>query len=86
MWARPAEQRPATPCTEVALGQGLDRCYAVLRDKHGAEQYPVMPTLDITGIEDARLLAPGAPTRRTATSPPARSCRTTSARSPTRAD
>jgi CDP-diacylglycerol pyrophosphatase len=52
--------RPA-PCIEVSLGQGLDRGYAVLKDRDGAEQYLVMPTLDITGIEDARLLAPGEP-------------------------
>jgi CDP-diacylglycerol pyrophosphatase len=31
----------------------------VLKDLHGAEQYLVMPTLDITGIEDRRLLEPG---------------------------
>jgi CDP-diacylglycerol pyrophosphatase len=52
--------RPA-PCMEVSSGQGSDSGYAVLRDKHGAEQYLVMPTVEITGIEDARLLTPGAP-------------------------
>ena len=53
--------RPA-PCIEVSLAQGgVDRGYAVLRDKHGAEQYLVMPTIEITGIEDVRLLSPGAP-------------------------
>ncbi len=53
--------RPA-PCIEVSMGQGgADRGYAVLRDKHGAEQYLVMPTIEVTGIEDARLLSPGAP-------------------------
>lgn len=45
------------PCIAVSLAGG----YAVLKDKHGAEQYLVMPTTDITGIEDARLLAPSAP-------------------------
>jgi CDP-diacylglycerol pyrophosphatase len=58
----PDEQRngwPA-PCIEVSLSQGPEHGYAVLKDRHGAEQYLVMPTLDITGIEDARLLAPGA--------------------------
>lgn len=48
--------RPA-PCIAVSLSQGPDRGYAVLKDKHGAEQYLVMPTLDITGIEDPRVLA-----------------------------
>jgi len=52
--------RPA-PCIEVSLGQGLARGYAVLKDRHGAEQYLVMPTALITGIEDPRLLAPDAP-------------------------
>ncbi len=52
--------KPA-PCIEVALGQGVDHGYAVLKDRDGAEQYLVMPTIEITGIEDARLLAPGAP-------------------------
>ena len=55
-----ANGRPA-PCIEVSLAQGADRGYAVLKDKHGAEQYLVMPTLDITGIEDPRVLAPDAP-------------------------
>ncbi|HEY2050143.1 MAG TPA: CDP-diacylglycerol diphosphatase [Caulobacteraceae bacterium] len=49
------------PCIAVSLAGGEARGYAVLKDKHGAEQYLVMPTADITGIEDARVLAPGAP-------------------------
>ena len=49
------------PCIAVTLVGGEARGYAVLKDKHGAEQYLVMPTVDITGIEDARVLAPGAP-------------------------
>jgi CDP-diacylglycerol pyrophosphatase len=55
-----ANRRP-DPCIEVSLAGGLGRGYAVLKDRHGAEQYLVMPTIDITGIEDRRLLAPGAP-------------------------
>jgi CDP-diacylglycerol pyrophosphatase len=51
--------RPA-PCIEVSIAQGVERGYAVLKDQHGAEQYLVMPTMEITGIEDARLLAPDA--------------------------
>jgi CDP-diacylglycerol pyrophosphatase len=50
-----------TPCIEVSLGPGVDRGYAVLKDRDGAEQYLVMPTIEVTGIEDARLLAPGGP-------------------------
>ncbi len=52
--------RPA-PCVKVDLSGGEARGYAVLKDIHGAEQYLVMPTLDITGIEDERLLAPDSP-------------------------
>jgi CDP-diacylglycerol pyrophosphatase len=59
----PDEQQKGqpAPCIAVSLGEGVDRGFAVLRDKHGAEQYMVMPTIEITGIEDARLLGPGAP-------------------------
>jgi len=59
----PAQQQKGqpAPCVEVSLGAGLDRGYAVLKDRDGAEQYLVMPTMDVTGIEDARLLAPDAP-------------------------
>jgi CDP-diacylglycerol pyrophosphatase len=49
------------PCIAVSLARGEARGYAVLKDLHGAEQYLLMPTIDITGIEDARLLAPGGP-------------------------
>jgi CDP-diacylglycerol pyrophosphatase len=55
-----AAGRPA-PCVKVDLSAGEARGYAVLKDKHGAEQYLVMPTVDITGIEDKRLLEPGRP-------------------------
>jgi CDP-diacylglycerol pyrophosphatase len=52
--------RPA-PCIEVSLGEGVERGYAVLKDRNGAEQYLLMPTLDITGVEDPRVLASGSP-------------------------
>lgn len=48
------------PCTEVAIGGGVAKGYAVLKDRVGASQYLVMPTRLITGIEDPQLLAPGA--------------------------
>ena len=48
------------PCTEVSIGSGVDKGYAVLKDRTGASQYLVMPTRLITGIEDAQLLASGA--------------------------
>jgi len=48
------------PCAEVAIGGGVDKGYAVLKDRVGVSQYLVMPTRLITGIEDPQLLAPGA--------------------------
>jgi len=48
------------PCAEVVLIGGVDHGFVVLKDKHGLEQYLLMPTQDITGIEDQRVLAPGA--------------------------
>lgn len=52
--------RQPAPCAEVELGHGVDHGFAVLKDKHGVAQYLLMPTEDITGIEDQRVLAPGA--------------------------
>jgi CDP-diacylglycerol pyrophosphatase len=54
--------KPA-PCAKVDLTGGEARGFAVLKDRHGAEQFLVMPTADITGIEDPALLSPGAPNR-----------------------
>jgi CDP-diacylglycerol pyrophosphatase len=54
-----AHASPA-PCAEIAIGAGVARGYAVLKDRNGASQYLVMPTIRITGIEDPRLLAPDA--------------------------
>lgn len=54
-----ANARP-DPCTEVAIGNGVDKGYVVLKDRAGASQYLVMPTRLITGIEDPQLLASGA--------------------------
>lgn len=48
------------PCAEVAIGTGVDKGYAVLKDRNGIAQYLVMPTRLITGIEDPQLLASGA--------------------------
>lgn len=48
------------PCAEVAIAGGVDKGYAVLKDRVGVSQYLVMPTHLITGIEDAQLLDPGA--------------------------
>jgi CDP-diacylglycerol pyrophosphatase len=48
------------PCAEVAIAQGEDHGFVVLKDRDGATQYLVMPTRLITGIEDAQVLAPDA--------------------------
>jgi len=52
--------RQPAPCAKVDLSRGVDHGFALLKDKHGPEQYLLMPTEDITGIEDPRVLAPGA--------------------------
>ncbi len=48
------------PCAQVILNEGVDRGFALLKDRRGVAQYLLMPTLDISGIEDPRLLAPRA--------------------------
>jgi CDP-diacylglycerol pyrophosphatase len=47
------------PCAQVSLDGGVNRGVALLKDRRGVAQYLLMPTLEITGIEDGRLLAPG---------------------------
>ena len=51
-----AHDLPA-PCALVDLAHG----YVVLKDRTGATQFLLMPTAKVTGIEDAAILAPGAP-------------------------
>lgn len=45
----------------VDLSAGEDRGYAVYKDYDGAEQYLLIPTARVTGIEDTTLLRPDAP-------------------------
>ncbi len=45
------------PCELVDLGGG----FAVLKDIRGATQYLLLPTAEVAGIEDPRILAPDAP-------------------------
>ena len=45
------------PCSLVDLKEG----YAVLKDIRGATQFLLIPTAQVTGIEDPQVLAPGAP-------------------------
>jgi len=49
------------PCTAVDLTAGEQRGYAVLKDSDGAEQFLVIPTARVTGIEDPVLREPAAP-------------------------
>lgn len=50
------------PCTDVTLPDGREaQGYVVLKDRRGVAQYLVMPTILISGIEDARLLSPATP-------------------------
>lgn len=53
--------REPAPCVEVDLSEGEERGYAVLRDTAGPEQFLLIPTARITGIEDPALLRPDAP-------------------------
>ena len=48
------------PCTIVDLAGGEDKGFVLFKDNVGATQYLVMPTAKITGIEDPKVLAPGA--------------------------
>jgi len=52
--------RDPAPCANVDLDDGVDRGYAVLKDRVGATQYLLIPTARITGIESPALLEPGA--------------------------
>jgi CDP-diacylglycerol pyrophosphatase len=53
--------QPPTPCAKVVERDHPDQGFALLKDRDGASQYLLLPLIHITGIEDARLLAPGAP-------------------------
>ena len=49
------------PCVAVDLSAGEDRGYTVFKDYAGNEQYLLIPTARVTGIEDPVLLRPDAP-------------------------
>jgi CDP-diacylglycerol pyrophosphatase len=54
-----AHNDPA-PCTAVSLSPSEAQGWVVLKDRDGAEQYLLIPTAKITGIEDRAILAPDA--------------------------
>jgi CDP-diacylglycerol pyrophosphatase len=51
------------PCSEVNVSKGTDKGFAVLKDNHPLKPhaYLLIPTVHVTGIESAALLAPGGP-------------------------
>jgi CDP-diacylglycerol pyrophosphatase len=53
--------RDPAPCTEVDLGEGEALGSAILKDSEGPDQFLLIPTARITGIEDPAVRAPGAP-------------------------
>jgi len=59
----PNEERHGTPapCALVDLAHGVARGFVLLKDIRGRTQYLLIPTARVTGIEDPKLLGPGAP-------------------------
>lgn len=51
---------PPAPCTDVDVTEGLERGHVLFKDRSGIAQYLMIPTARRTGIEDPRLLEPGA--------------------------
>jgi CDP-diacylglycerol pyrophosphatase len=54
-------RRDPGPCTEVNLDGGEARGSAVLKDSEGPDQFLLIPTARVTGIEDPAVRTPGAP-------------------------
>ena len=48
------------PCALVSLDPDEGRGFVVLKDRTGVAQHLILPTARVTGIEDPRVLAPGA--------------------------
>lgn len=56
-----AQAGQASRCAEVALSGGIQGGDVVFKDRRGALQFLLMPTRQMSGIEDPRLLARDAP-------------------------
>lgn len=54
-----SEHTPS-PCAEVNLADGVDKGFAVLKDREGIAQFLLIPTARISGIDDPAILATGA--------------------------
>jgi CDP-diacylglycerol pyrophosphatase len=48
------------PCVLVSTGEDAAKGFVVLKDREGVAQHLLMPSDRITGIEDPKILAPGA--------------------------
>jgi CDP-diacylglycerol pyrophosphatase len=55
-----AQHHNPAPCALVDLRHGVTGGYVLLKDIRGKTQYLLVPTARVTGIEDPKLLAPGA--------------------------
>jgi CDP-diacylglycerol pyrophosphatase len=57
----PREQSGHDPssCSLVDIAAGVDKGFAVLKDKEGVAQFLLIPTARISGIDDPAILAPG---------------------------
>ena len=53
--------RDPAPCVEVDISDGEQRGSAVMKDSEGPDQFLLVPTARITGIEDPAVRAPDAP-------------------------
>jgi CDP-diacylglycerol pyrophosphatase len=59
----PHEQtgRDPAPCSSVNLSEGVDKGFAVLKDRDGIAQFLLIPTARVGGIEDPKILEESAP-------------------------
>lgn len=55
------EARDPSPCAVVDVANGVDRGFAVLKDRNGIAQFLLIPTARISGIDDPAILAADAP-------------------------
>jgi CDP-diacylglycerol pyrophosphatase len=52
-------ERNPSPCSSVNIAEGVDKGFAVLKDRDGVAQFLLIPTARISGIDDPAILAPG---------------------------
>ena len=50
-----------TPCAHVDISQGEARGFAVVTPPHGKNEILLVPTAQISGIDDPAILSPGSP-------------------------